>query len=102
LSGNDSSVVNCFIVGAGNGKPGNFGVFVDSSGDLVQNNHICELAGGILSESVEGCAVIHNYIAASAKGLVLSDMDYYEGNVVTGCFKPFVGGNAIGTENGGY
>jgi parallel beta-helix repeat protein len=101
FSGNDNAVVNCFIIGPGNGLPGSFGILVRSgSGDLVKDNQISETAGGIDSTS-SGCAIIHNYVANSFRGLDLSTSDYYQGNVATGCHFPFTGGNAIGAENGG-
>jgi parallel beta-helix repeat protein len=101
FSGNDNAVVNYFIIGPGNGLPGSFGILVRSgSGDLVKDNQISETAGGIDSTS-SGCAIIHNYVANSFRGLDLSTSDYYQGNVATGCHFAFTGGNAIGAENGG-
>jgi parallel beta-helix repeat protein len=76
FSGNDNAVVNCFIIGSGNGVPGVFGILVrTASGDLVKDNQISETSGGIDSTSDTGCAFIHNYVANSFKGLVLSTSD---------------------------
>ena len=101
FSGNDNTVVNCFIIGR-NGVPDNLGIFVRSgSGDLVKDNQISETSGGIDSTFASGCAFVHNYVANSFRGLDRSTSDYYQGNVVTGCHFAFTGGNVIGAENGG-
>jgi nitrous oxidase accessory protein NosD len=100
-TGDDNSVVNCFVVGAGETFAA-YGIIVgDASGTLVKNNHICECRIGLLSESSRGNAFIYNYVANSGEGLNLADHDFYQGNVATGCDTAFKGGHAIGTENGG-
>jgi len=80
----------------------NFGILVRSgTGDLVKDDQVSETSGGIDSSTASGCGIIHNYVANSFRGLNMSNSDYYQGNVVTGCHFALSGGNAIGTENGG-
>jgi len=102
LSGNDIVVQNCYIIGTGAATGA--GILLSGCGDVqVSGCHVSQFAQGIVtSPSKIGNAFLHNYVASCTYGLELSEYDYYQGNVVTNCTSPFLGGNAIGTENGGY
>lgn len=100
IDASGATVANCFIFGT---ESDDTGIYINSGdGILLQNNQISQCDFGVLSFSVKGCAIIHNYIAnADSAWLELSDHDYYQGNVATNCKTAFHGGHAVGTENGG-
>jgi hypothetical protein len=100
FGGDNSQVTGCLIVGTGAAGNG-VGVYGGGSGILVKDNQVSQFATGIISVSVSGSAFIHNYVASSTTGLRLSANDSYQGNVVTNCTTPFVGGINVGKENGG-
>jgi hypothetical protein len=98
------TVQDCFIIGTGPDNNGNgIQLLKSASGVLVKGNQVSEFVVALLSSVSSGSAsaFIGNYVANSGYGLGLSSNDWYQGNVVTNCKVPFIGGNAIGTENGG-
>jgi nitrous oxidase accessory protein NosD len=103
VGSNDTVVQNCYIIGTGPANSGD-GIFIENCADVqVSGCHISQFGEGINSFGGKlGNAFLHNYIAGCTNGLELFTNDYYQGNVVTNCTTPFTGGNAIGTENGGY
>jgi hypothetical protein len=104
VTGSDSVILNCFIIGAGKRSYSN-GIYLAGPGCLgilVKNNQIFECGNGVLSNS-GGAAFSYNYCANCWWGLFLGDADVYQGNIVTGfAAAPFsTYGHPIGTENGG-
>jgi nitrous oxidase accessory protein NosD len=104
-SGANNAVLNCFVIGSGRtGDDQTIGIYLTTtSGTLVKGNHVSAWKQGLASYLGNGNAIIQNYVANSNYGLQLSQSptDYYQGNVVTNCTTAFLGGHAIGTENGG-
>jgi len=100
IAGDNSQIIGCLIVGTG---PAGNGLSVYGGGDgiLVKDTQVSQFSTGIDSKSQSGSAFIHNYVASSTTGLQLGSNDTYQGNVVTNCTTPFVGGISVGTENGG-
>jgi hypothetical protein len=100
LQGNNVIVQGCFIVGRGAAET-SLGVIVSfGSGIEIKDNHISETVYGVFSSTIGACAMIHNYIANSDTGLIMSSSTKYQGNVTTNCKTPFKGGIAVGQENG--
>jgi nitrous oxidase accessory protein NosD len=104
-SGDNNAVLNCFVIGPGRtGDNQSLGIYLAGpSGTLVKGNHVSAWRQAIVSDGGSGNAFIQNYVANSKYGLQLSRSpnDYYQSNVVTNCTTAFLGGDAIGTENGG-
>jgi Periplasmic copper-binding protein (NosD) len=100
LQGNNVIVQGCFIVGKGTAET-SLGVIVSfGSGTEIKDNQISETVYGVFSSTNGACAMIHNYIANSETGLIMSSSTKYQGNVTTNCKTPFKGGIAVGQENG--
>jgi hypothetical protein len=106
ISGNDCLVENCIFIGTGVDAQW-AGITINKAVNCqVQDCTISQLTIGVVG-SPEGVqtnsnAFIHNYIASCGTGLQLWKNDCYQGNVATNCTTAFTGGNAVGTENGGY
>ena len=98
LSGNNSTIQNCFIEGNGSNSVGV--LLPGCTNVLVTNCQISdESTGGYSLFSGGGNSFIANQLMNCNTGLSLNAADKYQGNVTVGCTTPFSGGTAAGYEN---
>jgi hypothetical protein len=103
MTGSDAIVENCSIIGTGVANTDGVGVMIGGVNDEIRNCYISEMAVAINSQTgIGGGGFFHNTIASCTYGMALQFYDYYQGNVVTNSTQAFQGGNAVGTENGGF
>jgi hypothetical protein len=103
MMGSDSVLENCSIIGTGVANTTGLGVMLMGPNDEIRNCYISEMYQAISSSTgIGGGGFFHNTLASCTYGMVLDRNDYYQGNVVTNSTQAFQGGNAVGTENGGY
>jgi nitrous oxidase accessory protein NosD len=95
-----STIQNCVIQGLN--AASNIGIDLASCSDVaVKNNQILRVGDGCFSSGSSGSnSFIANYIADCTIGLDLESGDKYQSNVATRCTTNFMGGIAVGQENG--
>jgi parallel beta-helix repeat protein len=96
---NSGFIENCLIVGMGGAD---IGIYVQTSSNiLVKNNQVSEISSGagIATDIQSTITLIGNYEANCAAGLNLFSSKY-QGNIITNCPTPVIGGVAVGQENG--